>query len=330
MSCIENINRYIVPNDVIKSLMNVYKYIGKNEIYSDVTKSNISKIVEQTIQRDAFFLGKILNLDLTDTRLRLIITKNSQPRNREENVLFNLIEVLNDIQMHYDKYNIRSSDQYNMINYIYQNQNIKFDTKEDGLFKNKSKREYYDELSETLISKSDQIDNIILALNYFVDVYNLKPFTNQNKTSCLMSLYILFLKADLNVFNYISFFELLYSNYNEFNDKLLDASYNWHDGISQPTSFIRFMIKLILEAYGRADKIIKEYKIDQNLSKGDNIEHTINKLQNIFTKDQIRLIHPYVSESTINRALQKLRDENKIKPLGKGRSAKWIKTSNIF
>ena len=145
-----------------------------------------------------------------------------------------------------------------------------------------------------------------------------------------MSLYILFLKADLNVFNYISFFELLYSNYNEFNDKLLDASYNWHDGISQPTSFIRFMIKLILEAYGRADKIIKEYKIDQNLSKGDNIEHTINKLQNIFTKDQIRLIHPYVSESTINRALQKLRDENKIKPLGKGRSAKWIKTSNIF
>ena len=90
------------------------------------------------------------------------------------------------------------------------------------------------------------------------------------------------------------------------------------------------MIKLILEAYGRADKIIKEYKIDQNLSKGDNIEHTINKLQNIFTKDQIRLIHPYVSESTINRALQKLRDENKIKPLGKGRSAKWIKTSNIF
>ena len=61
--------------------------------------------------------------------------------------------------------------------------------------------------------------------------------------------------------------------------------------------------------------------------KSTNIENTINKLPNIFTKDQIREIHPYVSESTINRALQKLRDENKIKPLGKGRSAKWRKIS---
>ena len=32
-------------------------------------------------------------------------------------------------------------------------------------------------------------------------------------------------------------------------------------------------------------------------------------MKEIFTKDEIRLLHPYVSESTINRALIKLRDE---------------------
>ena len=139
------------------------------------------------------------------------------------------------------------------------------------------------------------------------------------------------LKSELDVFHYVSFFEMIYNNLGEFNDRLLDVSYNWKEGISQPTSFIRFMITLILEAYEKAEKIIYEYKIDQNLSKGDNIENTILKLPAIFTKDQIRAVHPYVSESTINRALQKLRDENKIKPLGKGRSAKWrrISLSNI-
>ena len=45
---------------------------------------------------------------MTDTRLRLIITKNSNPRNREENVLYNLIEVLTDIQSNFNKYNYRS------------------------------------------------------------------------------------------------------------------------------------------------------------------------------------------------------------------------------
>ena len=36
------------------------------------------------------------------------------------------------------------------------------------------------------------------------------------------------------------------------------------------------------------------------------------KLDEIFTKDDIRNIHPYISDSTINRTLKRLRDENKI------------------
>ena len=48
-------------------------------------------------------------------------------------------------------------------------------------------------------------------------------------------------------------------------------------------------------------------------------------MQSIFTKEDIRKEYPYVSESTINRALSTLRDQGYIKPLGKGRSAKWTK-----
>lgn len=325
MSCIENINRYIVPNDVITLLTKVYKHIGKNEIYQDSTKNSLSKIKEQTIERDAFFLGKLLQLDLTDTRLRLIITKNSAPRNREENILFNIIEVLTEIQNNYTKYNIRSNDQFNMVNYIYQNHNVKYDVKQN--INGRSKRLFLDEITEVVYTNKTNIENIILILNYFVDIFNIKPLTDKNLASAFITLYILLFKAELQAFHYVSFFELLYNNYSDFNDKLLDVSYNWNDGIAQPTSFIRYMINLIIEAYEQTEKIISEYKIDQTISKGDNIEQTIKTLPHIFTKDQIRKFHPYVSESTINRALQKLRDENKITPLGKGRSAKWRKIS---
>lgn len=325
MSCIENINRYIIPNDIITSLTKVYKYIGKNEVYEDITKSSINKILDQTLQRDAYFLSKILSTTLTDARLKLIISKNSAPKNREEATLCNLIEVLADIQENYKKYDYRSNDQLNMINYIYQSQNIKYDAKE--LINNRSKRLLIDDLTEIVYNNKNNIESINLYTNYFIDLFNIKPFTQKNLSAALITLYILLLKSDLQAFKYVSFFEMIYNNYNEFNDRLLDVSYNWKEGISQPTSFIRFILNVIIEAYQKADSLVKEYKIDQNISKGDNIENTIYKLPNIFTKDQIRAIHPYVSESTINRALQKLRDENKIKPLGKGRSAKWRKVS---
>ena len=72
--------------------------------------------------------------------------------------------------------------------------------------------------------------------------------------------------------------------------------------------------------------MVKDYKFDSNLNKSDNIENTIYKLPNqIFTKDDIRLRHPYTSLSTINRTLQRLRDENIIRPTGVGRSAGWIR-----
>ena len=325
MSCIENVNRYIMPNDIITSLTKVYKYIGKNEIYSDVTKGSINKILDQTLQHDAYFLSKILSTTLTDARLKLIISKNSAPKNREEATLCNLIEVLADIQENFKKYDYRSNDQLNMINYVYQSQNIKYDVKE--LINNKSKRLLIDDLTEIVYNNKNNIELINLYSNYFIDLFNIKPFTQKNLSASLITLYILMLKSDLQAFKYVSFFEMIYNNYNEFNDRLLDVSYNWKEGISQPTSFIRFMLNLIFEAYEKTDSLVQEYKIDQNISKGDNIENTIFKLPNIFTKDQIRAIHPYVSESTINRALQKLRDENKIKPLGKGRSAKWRKIS---
>ena len=127
MSCIENINRFIVPNDVLFTLMNVYKYIGKNEHYANVASPDMHRIVSQTIERDTFFLSKLIELDITDSRLRLIITKNSEARNREEKVLYNIKEMFSIFAQNPKRQELSSVDLSNILNYIYPNQNIKFD-----------------------------------------------------------------------------------------------------------------------------------------------------------------------------------------------------------
>jgi len=45
----------------------------------------------------------------------------------------------------------------------------------------------------------------------------------------------------------------------------------------------------------------------------------------VFTRDMIKEQCPQLSDSTINRALKRLKDENKIRPNGTGRSATWVK-----
>lgn len=334
MSTVLNIDRLIIPNDIVVSLSKIYTWIGKNGNFKEVVKNDYNKIVDQTIERDTFFLSQILKLDITDARTRLIIQKNSTPRNKEETTLFNLKETLSNFQKNYDKLRFQSNDMLNYINYIYSHyDDIKFalvETKKRAILKSqadRSKRLVLDEINDylELQVRKETFEKTTLFFNYFIDFFNVSPFTNHNFTASLILLYLLVLKADLDCFKYISFFELLYENYNEFLSEVKSASLNWKEGFAQTFGFVRFMDKLVIKGYEKAASVIKEYKFDANLNKADNIGNTIFKLPDIFTKKDIRVYHPYVSESTINRALIRLRDEGSIKPLGKGRSAKWVK-----
>ena len=333
MNCISKLDHYIIPNDIVVILSKIYRFIGNNEFYINSMGNDLNKVIENTVNKDAYYLAKILKLDVSDARTKLIIEKNSNPRNKEEEILYNLKEVMIAIQQKFHLMSLQSNEILNMLNYIYQHSNsIKFDLSGVttlNIFNNneKSKRTILDEMNDlvNLYLRSEKFDKIILYLNYFVDFYNLRPFISKNEVISLVILYELILVSDINAFKYISFFELLYNNFDEFNLELSKASVNWRDGLAQTSEFIRFFLKLVVEAYSKTDMIIKTYKFDQNNKKSENIENTILNMKTTFTKEDIRVLNPYVSESTINRALITLRDSGYIEPLGKGRSAKWIR-----
>jgi hypothetical protein len=106
---------------------------------------------------------------------------------------------------------------------------------------------------------------------------------------------------------------------------VIQSSFNWEVGYAQVLPLHEFLIEQTIASYTLLNDIVRDYNFDKQLNKSDNVENTINKLDEIFTKDDIRIIHPYISDSTINRTLKRMRDEGKIRPLGKGRSAKWMK-----
>jgi hypothetical protein len=328
----KSMNRILIPNDLVIPLVNLYRYMGRNELYEQSFQENLNQVVMQTIERDTYFLGKMLRLNLTDPRMRLIITKDSSPRNKEEIVLFKIKEVITNIHSTFSKYMVNSADVLAMLNHTYGHYSpVKFEplnlNRKLASVQTKSKRVIFDEtIAEySNLFEKERFERIILSLHFFIDMYNIKPFTEHNELASFLTLYTIMLRCGLNVFSYISLFEMIDSYNGEFITEVKNASFNWEEGYAQTLPFMRFMIKLSLDAYKKLETIHKEYSFDQKLRKSDNIEATIYRLNDIFSKDDIRLVHPFVSESTINRTLAKLKEEEVIKPLGKGRSAKWIK-----
>ena len=81
------------------------------------------------------------------------------------------------------------------------------------------------------------------------------------------------------------------------------------------------IIRFSMTQDSRYSKEIKLNKIDAAAS-------AIMSLDQNFTKNDIKIKCPYMSDSTINRALEKLKEDGKIISNGTGRSATWTKLIN--
>lgn len=335
MHCLENIQRISYPADLVMDLTKLYRFKGKDFFYEDIFKNEMNTIVKDTIERDTFFAARVLNLNISENRLRLIIRKNGIPRTNDEKILANLKEVFKIIQDKGTDLELTSNE------FLALSKRIFGDVKEVGyasktvevqvnLLTEKKRISLRNTLDQILslykkLLNSNQVEATQLATNLFIDITNTKLYTHENEFLNLLIYYSLLFKERFNVFKYVSFFEMYYDHEEEFKNAIISASFNWEQGFSQTAILNRLTIQMMLEGYNKIEQKTDEYNFDKRIRKIDNVESTILKLGQIFTKDEIRAKHPYFSDSTINRALESLKKQNKIRPNGTGRSATWVR-----
>lgn len=335
MQCISTMDRITLSADIVMNLIKLYKYNGKEFYYKDVFKPNYKKINDDTIEEDAFYLSKIFGVKLTDHKLKLIISKNATPKNKDEILVYNLKRSIEYIHKRTHDFTLNANEVIDMAKFMYKDykevvfNNTSGNSNINSLL-NKKKLTSRDEL-EMLINKfnemlrSEHYEFTLLVTNFYVDFINMNIFKKNNEEIGLMLIYCIMLKENLNLLRYASFFKVYYLKKDVIEKSIKQANFNWEDGFSQTHPLHTLLVTCLLEVYERIEKLLRDYTFDTSLNKGDDVENTILKLEGIFTKEHIRNKHPFVSDSTIDRTLKKLRDENVIKPLSTGRSAKWIK-----
>lgn len=338
MKCLSNIERTRIPNDIISSYLKLYKSIGSNHYNHKTLESDNQVMVRQTVASDVHYFAQLFNLRVSDGRIKSLIYKGVLPKNKDEKLIINLNFAFTKIHKETSTFELLPNEILDMLKFIYKDvvsdsklqfnkveKSIKKVTLLSGKFS--SKRDELEQLiksyNELVLTNEYEIS--FLISNFYTDFINSKIFMEKNEEIALILLYVMLLTSGYEVFEYISFFETIFQNKEEFKKVVMASSFNWEEGFASTLQLHRFLLNIGLVSYDHINSLIRDYEFDKNLNKSNNIENTINKLDDVFSKDDIRNIHPYISDSTINRTLKRLRDEDKIRPLGKGRSARWIK-----
>lgn len=338
MNCMENLNRTQIPNDVIMDYITLYKSIGINRYNHELLEGDYDVMVRQTVRNDTYFFAKIFQIKVTDARFKSLIYKGVKPKNKEEKLVLNVFNAFTKIHDESSTFELLVSEIQDLLKFLYgdmlpasklQFRKIERNERSVNLLtsKNSSAREDIDHLV-TLFNneiRNQHFEVSYVIMNFYIDFINIKPFHEKNQEVGLLIMFILLIGNGFEVFEYISFFERVYKRIHEFDDNVIRSSFNWELGYAQILPLHKFILEISMDAYQTLNYLVRDYEFDQHLNKSDNVENTINKLDDVFSKDDIRNVHPYISDSTINRTLKRLRDEEKIRPLGKGRSAKWIK-----
>ncbi len=340
MNCIKTIEKTAIPHDVFYKMNKLYKEIGKNDFYYGFFSKSLEFYKRKTAEDNARYFYQLFLNDfkpIKRSRFDSLALKSSTPNNKSEQLYKNILEIFRQIHYQsYDRFNLQLVEIRELINLLFKDvfpiPKYRRITKKKSLFNTdvKSMREVFEKFLEEVNSviKKNKYEPVFLYVNFLIDFINMKVFDfDYNELVGTLIFYILMIENDLKASYFVSFYGKLVFEKDEYLKLLHQSSYQWEEGLAEVMPLTKFFVKIYKQMYDDLASLARDYRYDENLSisKSDYIENTILKMPKTFSKNDIRKQHPLISDSTINRTLKRMQEDNKIRALGKGRSAKWVK-----
>lgn len=332
MIALSNMNRLQVSTDILLLLLKVYEAKGKEFYYDELFSKDKDVFTKKAIEKNVYYFAKILDMPLTNARLKLISQKKLVAKNKTEKLLMNIKVALTSMQKHPKEFELLPNEFDNLAKLLSKDyEPIRFKSTEkqkDGtLFSAKKSQGKRDTLEEIITiynqqNKTKQYELTQLISNFYIDFLYNDIFTLHNDIIGYIGLYAMLLR-DFSVFKYLSFFEIFYNRFEQYKLSYNQAHYYYQTGFPNTDLLSKLLLDILDDAYEAVNSYAKEYSFEQKMNKSDNIEATIRNGDAIFSKADLRKQHPTVSTITIDRTLKRLKDEGVIQLLGKGRSSKW-------
>ena len=131
----------------------------------------------------------------------------------------------------------------------------------------------------------------------------------------------------LEVGRYISLERLVEQNKERYYEVLEQSSQRWNEGKHDPWPTMNFLLFILTEACKEFEQRVGQLKSPRG-EKTAMVLAAVDRQVATFRVADLQSECPSVGVDLIRRLLTRLQEDKKIKSLGTGRSAKWLKTGN--
>lgn len=338
------IKKMNVPMNIVRIISKINEYKGKQDLYYQQSPEIIKTLKEVAVIQSTKASNSIEGIVINDARLKDIMKDNVKPQGRSEEEIAGYRDVLSTIhsswneipitssiirQLHRDLYKFSPIDGGNWKNGDNVIQEISSSGEKKIRFRPVSAFKTQDAMDELCSYFNDsayknEVEPLIMICTFVFDFLCIHPFDDGNGRMARLLTLLLLYKSGYEVGKFISIEKIIEESKESYYDTLGSSSQSWHEGKHNLFPWLEYMLGVIIAAYKEFESrvgTIEEEKGNKIQRVIDAIEHFISS----FTKSDIRRACPDVSDSTINRALERLRKEGTIESISAGRDAKWSK-----
>lgn len=164
---------------------------------------------------------------------------------------------------------------------------------------------------------------LLLIPAYVLDFLCIHPFADGNGRMARLLTLLLLYQAGHQVGRYVSLERIVEETKEGYYDTLYRSSVGWHEGQHDLGPWWEYFLGVVLSsAYRRFEERVGHVSEERG-AKRERIVEAVSRLPRTFRFADLEAACPGVSRPTITRALHGLRDEGRVRCLGRGRDAAW-------
>ena len=330
-----------LPLSTVWLMNSLAEHKGKQELYIKQAPQVLNSLMEMALIESAESSNRIEGVTVDKNRIKPLIIGHSKPRDRSEEEVAGYRKALDFIHKKHSNLQI-TSDVIKELHRL-----CRGESWDAGKWKDKDNdiiRKYPDGRAEIIFKlvKAEMTPDMVkqLCLLYGNSIGQLKypelfaaaclildflcihPFRDGNgRVSRLLTLLALY-NCGYQVGRYISLERVVEQSKETYYEALNKSSQSWHRGKHDVFPWVNYFLWTLIEAYKEFEDRADKLKPSRGLKTAMVID-AVNKQNSDFTLSDIQSLCPNVSRVMIKNVLDTLKNEKKIRLLGKGRAAAW-------
>ena len=334
----------LMTPEVMNVVSGIHEYYGKQDLYLSTEPNIMDRLCEVARIQSTRASNQIENISTSDKRLRELMAKKAEPKNRDEREILGYRHVLNMIHESYVHIDVSPNvilqlhrDLYRFLNVSFaghwkDSDNIIAQTMETGervarflptsaVATPHAVDELCEEYNATI--KEGRYDPLLVVSLFVFDFVSIHPFNDGNgRMSRLLTLLLLYKNGYL-VGKYVSIEQEIEETKETYYEALRASSVGWSEGTNDYAPFVTYLLGIFGACYKTLSDRVES--MAGPASNEDRIRQLIYGSVAPLTKRAILDANPSISQKTVERALQKLQREGAIRKVGAARATAYAK-----